>query len=585
MDTRRAPCWGSSQSRSFAARRGRVTAEIQVASMALLGSAEMHSNATSHLEMLQGLRVLLVEDNPGDADLIRDALADTGVLIDHVPRIAGALQRSSANAPDLILLDLGLPDAIGLDGLERLRNAMPSVPIVVLTNLEDTATGLAAVQQGAEDFVTKHEITGRVLRRIMCYAVERCRSRERETLLAAEQAKREEVQRASASKDRFLAVLSHELRNPLGPIRFALDILRNPGASTATIAQARNVMDRQVSQLVRLIDDLLDLSRMNQNKLKLRKEPTPLALVIESAVETVMPALSAAQLQLSLALPSCETVIDADYARVSQILVNLLHNAGKFTPAGGQIWLAAAAHGGEAVITVRDTGMGFPAEAAPRLFEMFHQESEGVHDKGGLGIGLTLAKELAELHGGAIEAHSEGRGAGAQFTVRLPLGVAQPLADSEASPRPIRVADEGALRVLIVDDNVDSADMLAILVRELGYETDVAYDPATALEIAQRFAPDFGLLDIGLPGMNGYELARRIRQLPGGARIKLVAITGWGQREDKRRAAEAGFDMHLTKPVAFQQLEALLLASDDCTPDACGSSPVPLDGARAGSLS
>lgn len=518
----------------------------------------MQSNATSHLEVLQGLAVLLVEDNPADAELVQNALTDTGTRFEHVPRIADALGRA-AQPPDVIILDLGLPDACGFDGLQRLQAAMPSVPIIVLTNLDDSATGIAAVHNGAEDYLTKFEMTGRALRRIICYAVERRRSREHETLLATERVRHEEAQRASASKDRFLAVLSHELRNPVGPIRFALDILRNPGAGEATITQARDVMERQVTHLVRLIDDLLDLSRMNQDKLKLRKETTSLALVVESAVETVMPALTAARHRFSLSLPPEETLIHADHARVAQILVNLLHNAGKFTPAGGQVWLDAAVQGGEAVITVRDTGVGFSAEAASRLFDMFHQEFDGAHDGGGLGVGLTLAKELAELHGGRIEAYSDGVGAGARFTVRLPLGIVEPASLPDASPRPGPQKDARALRVLVVDDNADSADMLAILVKELGYDTDVAYDPATALELAQRFAPDFGLLDIGLPGMNGYELAARLRQLPGGDRMKLVAITGWGQREDKRRAALAGFDVHLTKPVAFRQLETLLL--------------------------
>jgi signal transduction histidine kinase len=528
--------------------------------------------------MLQGLVVLLVEDNPGDADLIAEALTDTEVLLDHVYCIADALGRSG-DAPDLILLDLGLPDSWGLDGLQRLHAAMPSVPIIVLTNLDDSTTGIAAVHQGAEDYLTKSEINGRALRRIMCYAVERGRSRERETALATERVKHEEAQRASASKDRFLAVMSHELRNPLAPLRFALDILRNPGASAQTIGQAREVMERQVTQLVRLIDDLLDLSRMNQNKLKLRKQPTYLALVIKSAVESVMPALSAARLRLSVTLPSCETLIDADHARLAQILVNLLHNAGKFTPPGGEIWLEAAAEGDEAVITVRDTGVGFSRDAASRLFEMFHQEHDGEHDRGGLGIGLTLAKELAELHGGDIDAYSDGRGAGAKFTVRLPLGIPEPVPPPDAAPLPIRVKAERAIRVLIVDDNEDSADMLGLLVRELGCETHVAYNPIAALELAQRFAADIGLLDIGLPGMNGYELAMRLRRLPGGAAMKLVAITGWGQREDKRRAAEAGFDVHLTKPVAFQQLEALLLASQDRPTAACDSPAPRMDAA------
>lgn len=545
----------------------------------------MHSNATPHIEKLQGLAVLLVEDNPGDADLVREALADTGVALDHVVRIGDALSRP-ANPPDLILLDLGLPDATGLDGLVRLHQAMPSVPIIVLTNLDDTATGLAAVQQGAEDFVTKYELTGRALRRIMCYAIGRCRSRERDTLFAAEQAKNEEAQRAGATKDRFLAVLSHELRNPLGPIRFALEILRNPAADGATISHARDVLERQVTHLARLVDDLLDVSRMNQNKLKLRKEPAPLAHAIESAVETVTPAITAAQHRLSLSLPPRELMIDADHARVAQIVVNLLHNARKFTPAGGQIWLDAAAEGGEAVIRVRDTGVGFSSEAASRLFDMFHQEQNAPDGVGGLGVGLALARELAELHGGAIDAHSDGQGTGAQFTVRLPLGIVEPVPISQEPPRPISVRAARPIRVLIVDDNTDSADLLSILVRELGCETSVAYRPETALEQAQQCPPDVGLLDIGLPGMTGYELAQRLRQIAGCATMKLVAITGWGQREDKRRAAQAGFDLHLTKPVPFQQLAAMLLAcqsreldastSPANRPEAADTSPAPL---------
>lgn len=361
-------------------------------------------------------------------------------------------------------------------------------------------------------------------------------------------------------------MLSHELRNPLAAVRYAVDILRETASSAEAIAQARKVMERQLTHLVRMVDDLLDLSRINQHKFKLRKEPTSLALVIESAVDAVAPTLSAAQHRLSLTLPPSEVVIDADHARVAQILVNLLNNAGKFTPAGGDIWLDAAAQGEDAVITVRDSGVGFNADAATRLFEMFHQEHNSPHDLGGLGIGLTLAKEIAEMHGGVIEARSPGPGAGAQFTVRLPRATAEHVPASNASPRPTSVKAERAIRVLIVDDNVDSADLLSILVSDAGCETRVAYNASTALDLAAQFSPDIGLLDIGLPGMDGYELAARMRQMPECAGTKLVAITGWGQRDDKRRAADAGFDVHLTKPVAFQQLEALLHASPDGPP-------------------
>ncbi len=363
---------------------------------------------------------------------------------------------------------------------------------------------------------------------------------------------------ADRRKDEFLATLSHELRNPLAPLRNGLEILKMAGDDAELAGRARAVMERQLGQLVRLIDDLLDVSRITRGRLDLRKQRVDLAGVVRSAVEDSRPAIEAAGHRLTVTLPPEPVWLDADPVRLAQVFANLLTNAAKYTDAGGQIGLTAECQGDEVVVSVTDSGIGIAAEHLPRLFQMFSQATPALERaQGGLGIGLSLVRGLVEMHGGAVEARSDGPGKGSEFIVRLPLAPGPP----DRGPSPAqgeKGAHAPARRILVADDNPDAADSLALVLRLGGHEVHAVHNGQEAVEAAERMRPDLALLDIGMPGLNGYEAARRIRQRPGGEGVVLVAVTGWGQDDDKRKAAEAGFDRHLTKPVDPQALEEIL---------------------------
>ena len=368
-----------------------------------------------------------------------------------------------------------------------------------------------------------------------------------------------ELRDADRRKDEFLATLAHELRNPLAPIRNALQLLRMPGASAAVADDARQMMERQLQQMVRLVDDLLDVSRITRNRLELRRERIEFAAVIQNAVETSRPLIDQGRHTLTVHLPPEAVYLDGDAVRLAQVFSNLLNNSAKYTEPGGKISLTAAVDDGQVAVRVADTGIGIPAESLPQVFEMFSQVERNLNRaQGGLGIGLTLVRRLVEMHGGSVEAHSAGPGQGSEFVVRLPT-VAP--ATEEAAPRnePAPAAEPAASsRVLVVDDNLDAAKSLAALLKMQGHEVRVAHDGRSALEVAAGFLPQFVLLDIGMPGMDGYEVARRLRTIPDLQRARLAALTGWGQPEDRRRSAEAGFDFHLVKPVEPQRLQELL---------------------------
>lgn len=500
------------------------------------------------------LRVLVVEDNDADADLVREAFARRCARIDHVVRVADALTHVAAHKPDVILLDLSLPDASGLEGLQALRQTVPDIPVVVLTGSSDNVLGLEALREGGEDYLLKSEINEHMVYWAVFYAIERHRSRIRERALAVEQAARTESERLSRAKDRFLAVLAHELRNPLAPMRFALQTLKRRDAGEAILGHACEAMERQVSQLARLVDDLVDVSRITNNKLTLRKEEAMVAGMVSAAVEAAMPAIREAGHKLHVTAPSPSVFMSADSARVTQVLTNLLNNAAKFTPPGGSIGIDAHVRNGEALITVRDNGAGFDPEAASQLFDLFHQE-HGHQAGSGLGVGLALSRQLVELHGGTISATSFGRGLGSEFVVRLPLVMESGKIPQSGETR--LSAASAALRVLVVDDNQDAAEFVSLFLNDLGHETRIAYDGAAALAAALEFEPQVALLDIGLPGMDGYELAGHLRKVFGEG-LFLVALTGWGQSEDRRRADEAGFDLHCTKPMEPARLEEIL---------------------------
>jgi two-component system CheB/CheR fusion protein len=365
-------------------------------------------------------------------------------------------------------------------------------------------------------------------------------------LSLAEEARRE----SEARLHEFLATLSHELRNPLAPLRNSLQFLRLADEHDAALAPLREMMERQVEHLVRLVDDLLEMSRIKRGALELRREPVDLAEVVRNAMETSGPLIEQAAHRLEVSLPPEPLRVNGDPVRLTQILANLLNNAARYTGRGGDIRVKLERRDASALISVRDSGAGIAPELLPRLFQMFSRGEAS----SGLGIGLALARRLAQMHGGEIEARSEGAGRGAEFLVRLPLSAGAPPA---ARPR----ADGSRLarqRILLVDDNRDAADSLAKLLTILGAEVEIASDGPGALAAFERSHPDAVLLDIGLPGMDGYEVARRLRALPAGGGVSIIALTGWGQEEDKRRAREAGFDRHLIKPVDLGVLRALL---------------------------
>jgi PAS domain S-box-containing protein len=369
------------------------------------------------------------------------------------------------------------------------------------------------------------------------------------------------LQEANRRKDEFLAMLAHELRNPLAPIRSAVQILRARGNEAADRAWSTSVIDRQVRQMTRLVDDLLDVSRITRGKVELRREPVVLADVVQSALEASRPLLEARGHHLVVRMPEAPIRLLADPTRLAQVFLNLLNNAAKFTNPGGRIELTVDRRIGEAAVSVKDSGIGIPADMLPRVFEPFAQADPTLdRSDGGLGIGLTLVERLVALHGGTVEARSDGAELGSTFVVRLPIAAEVAMNPTKATPT-ARQPLAPARRILVVDDNLDAADSLGMLLRMLGNQVRTARDGLEAVGAAEEFHPDVVLLDIGLPKLDGYEAARRIRAQRGGADMLLVALTGWGQPEDRRRSREAGFDHHLTKPVEFDEMKALLAST------------------------
>jgi PAS domain S-box-containing protein len=362
---------------------------------------------------------------------------------------------------------------------------------------------------------------------------------------------------ADRRKNEFLATLAHELRNPLAPLRNGLQAMKLARNNGEAIEQCRSMMERQLGQMVRLVDDLMDISRINQGKLELRNERVELAAVIHSAVETSRPLVEAMGHELTIVVPKQPVVVEADLTRLAQVFLNLLNNAAKYTERGGLICLTAERQGSDVVVSVRDNGIGIAADQLPLIFEMFTQADRALErSQGGLGIGLSLVKRLVEMHGGRIAARSDGPGKGAEFVVRLPVV-------TEASmPQTSVVKKDGdektALRILVVDDNRDGADSLSMMLKIMGNDIRTAYDGEEAVAASVEYRPDVILLDLGLPKLTGFEACRRIRALPGGKEVVIIAQTGWGQQEDRRRTHEAGFDYHMVKPVDPQALMKLL---------------------------
>ena len=370
----------------------------------------------------------------------------------------------------------------------------------------------------------------------------------------------EELQEAARRKDEFLAMLSHELRNPLAPIRNAAEVMRRIAPADPAIAWARDVVERQVTHLAKLVDDLLDVSRITQGKITLKKEPVELGAVIQHSVETARLLLESKRHHLVLNVPATPIWVHGDFARLAQVVGNLLNNGAKYTAEGGRIELSVMADRGEAVISVRDNGVGIDSTLLPHVFELFTQGEQSLdRSQGGLGVGLTVVQRLVELHQGRVEVLSEGIGKGALFRITLPCisEVAQGQPAEETSLRKIDVSKIGR-RVLVVDDNMDAAESIAVFLRLEGNDVRTVSDGPQAVAIAQVFAPHVAVLDIGLPGMSGYELARRLRQPAGGGPALLIALTGYGQKEDRARSEQAGFHHHFVKPADPRDIQAAI---------------------------
>ncbi|MGE0594071.1 MAG: ATP-binding protein [Vicinamibacterales bacterium] len=364
---------------------------------------------------------------------------------------------------------------------------------------------------------------------------------------------------AGRVKDEFLATLAHELRNPLAPIRSALDLIRLAPTDLHIVRSASDIMGRQLIRVVRLIDDLLDVSRVSRGVVRLQRQTVTLGALVSEAIETCRPSLDDARHALSVQVAE-DVVLDVDPTRMVQVLANLLNNAVKFTPPGGRIALEAREDDGRVAITVRDTGIGIPAEHLDRVFDMFAQvDRSHAQMGGGLGIGLTLVRRLVDLHGGTVHAHSAGTGHGSEFIVRLPVGSAPRAADLDApAPRTSARRPVTGVRILVADDNVDAATSLALMFGFVGHDARAVHDGTAALELARRFRPDVMVLDIAMPGLDGHALARLVRAEPWGTRVLLVAVSGWGQPENTRASYAAGFDHHLVKPVDFEVLDQIV---------------------------
>jgi PAS domain S-box-containing protein len=377
--------------------------------------------------------------------------------------------------------------------------------------------------------------------------------KERDALQMAEEA----LRLADRRKDEFLATLAHELRNPLAPMRSAVHILRLTTPSAPDVKWAHDVIDRQIQQMTRHVDDLLDLSRISRNQLTLRREQIEVASIVQSAIETSQPLIDHGRHVLTVELPPRPLHVDGDHTRLAQVFANLLNNAAKYTDDGGRITLSATEEGGEIVVTVRDDGVGIAEDLLPHIFDMYTQVDRTVdRSQGGLGIGLTLVRRLVQLHGGSVHARSAGLNRGSEFQVRLPrLAVLVP----DASAPPLRIApSQRRFRMLVVDDNVDSADSLGIMLRLMGNDVEVAYGGMQAVEFAGASQPEVVLLDLDMPKMSGYEACRLIRELPSGSPATVIALTGYGQAADRQRTREHGFDHHIVKPVDAAELMELL---------------------------
>jgi len=502
--------------------------------------------------------ILNVDDNDAGRYVKSRILRLAGYDVIEAANGSAAERLIAERSPDMVLLDVKLPDMSGRDLCARVKANPGTAQIVVIQTSAshiDTKNRVASLDAGADGYLTTPIEPEELVAHVRALLRMRKAENERQKALDA-------LREADRRKDEFLAMLAHELRNPLAPIRNAVEILRL-SEDRDTRERARELVGRQVRHLSRLVDDLLEVSRITQRKVVLRRSTVALSDVIESACEVARAAYAAEGHAFEVRLPPGETWLHVDAVRLSQVVGNLLHNAGKFTPRGGRIVLEALRDEEGLQIVIRDNGVGIAPEMLPSVFELFSQADRSLErSQGGLGIGLSLARGLVEMHGGVVVAESAGIGKGSTFTVRLPASVivrAPDPAEREAPRRPL--AAGGARRILVVEDNVDSAESLMLLLRSFGHDVSVVNDGREAVGAAMRMRPDVILLDIGLPGMDGFHVAKALRELPETSAARLIAVSGYGQEKDRERSRAAGFDQHLVKPVDPTKLTAAIDAA------------------------
>jgi signal transduction histidine kinase len=507
-------------------------------------------------------RVLVLAPTRKDATLTCAVLDHAGIECEICADLGCVMREIKQGAGALLLTEEVLDSASGsLASIIARQPPWSDLPILMLARHGADSEALAkAVPTLGNIILLERPIR---IAALASAARSALRARERQYRARAHLLERDRAVRAleeaDRRKDEFLATLAHELRNPLAPIRNSVHILRLTGANEAP-SYLFDMMERQVGYMVRLVDDLLEVSRITRGKIELRRERVDLSSIIQAAIETTRPLVESARHELTIALPEEALLLDADPVRLAQVFSNLLNNAAKYTDDGGCIWITVAREKDNVAVAVRDSGIGIAAASLPRVFDMFMQgDATKSRGGGGLGIGLTLARSLTEMHNGTVDAHSDGLGKGSEFVVRLPL-----VADSRAAPPEIAGAPSRGVqrltRVLVVDDSRDGADSLRALLELLGAQVRVEYDGPGALDAFSAFEPEVVLLDIGMPGMDGFEVARRLRQCSKSQDVMLIALTGWGQERDRRNSEAAGFDHHLIKPVDVDALQGLLAA-------------------------
>ena len=528
------------------------------------------------------VNILLVDDQPSKLLTYETILGDLGENLLTASSATEALECLLKNEIAVVLVDVCMPE---LDGYELAamirqhprfqRTSIIFVSAILMTDLDR----LRGYECGAVDYVPVPVVPEILRAKVSVFAelyrktsaLERLNS-ELEQRVAERtadlQATTSALQEADRRKDEFLAMLAHELRNPLAPIRTAVQLLRLKELGESQRTRARDVIERQVEHLVRLIDDLLDVARITRGMITLHREPVLIGAIIARAIETTRPAIDARRHELVLELPDELITVEGDKTRLTQMIGNVLHNAAKFTNVGGRIVLKVTREGASAVISVKDTGIGIAKEAMPQIFELFAQvHAKSECSQGGLGIGLALVRRLAEMHCGTVTARSDGPGQGTEFIVRLPLLMAQaPLAATQFTESRV-IPTVAPLRILVTDDNHDAAESLAVQLQLAGHDVRTVNDGVEALAVGKAFKPQVVLLDLGMPKMDGYETARQMRRRSWGERATLIAITGWGQQQDRQRTAEAGFDAHLVKPVSEYDLFQALAAADPGMPN------------------